>query len=106
MEDRGAWCAVVHGVAKSQTQLSDLVTKSSLNGPEVRRALGQEVRGQKGVLSEVIQAPSLWLVCSFLGYGPLLQGGSSPSTLMSLSQPTQEGTVTIHIISHIPFAGI
>ena len=21
--DRGAWCAVVHGVAKSQTQLSD-----------------------------------------------------------------------------------
>ena len=22
-EDRGAWCAAVHGVAKSQTQLSD-----------------------------------------------------------------------------------
>ena len=23
MEDRGAWCAAVHGVVKSQTQLSD-----------------------------------------------------------------------------------
>ena len=23
VEDRGAWCATVHGVAKSQTQLSD-----------------------------------------------------------------------------------
>ena len=23
VEDRGAWCAAVHGVAKSQTQLSD-----------------------------------------------------------------------------------
>ena len=23
VEDRGAWCAVVHGVAKSQTRLSD-----------------------------------------------------------------------------------
>ena len=26
VEDRGAWCAVVHGVAKSQTGLSDLTT--------------------------------------------------------------------------------
>ena len=23
LEDRGAWCAAVHGVTKSQTQLSD-----------------------------------------------------------------------------------
>ena len=23
VEDRGSWCAAVHGVAKSQTQLSD-----------------------------------------------------------------------------------
>ena len=23
VEDRGAWCATVHGVAKSQTQLND-----------------------------------------------------------------------------------
>ena len=28
VEDRGAWHAVVHGVAKSQTQLSDLTTTS------------------------------------------------------------------------------
>ena len=27
-EDRGAWHAIVHGVAKSQTQLSDLTTTS------------------------------------------------------------------------------
>ena len=26
VEDRGAWCAVVHGVAKSQTQLSNQTT--------------------------------------------------------------------------------
>ena len=26
VEDRGAWCAVVHGVAKSGTGLSDLTT--------------------------------------------------------------------------------
>jgi len=82
-EDRGAWCAIVHGVAKSQTQLSDLATTSPLNSPEVRSVLGQVVQGQKGVLSEVIQGPGLllWLVCSFLGCGPLLQGGSSCSLL-------------------------
>jgi len=28
VEDRGAWHAVVHGVAKSQTQLGDLTTTS------------------------------------------------------------------------------
>ena len=28
VEDRGAWHAVVHGVAKSRTQLSDLTTTS------------------------------------------------------------------------------
>ena len=27
VKDRGAWCAAVHGVAKSQTQLSDSTTK-------------------------------------------------------------------------------
>ena len=26
VEDRGAWCAAVHGVAKSQTRLSDATT--------------------------------------------------------------------------------
>ena len=26
VEDRGAWCAAVHGVAKSRTQLSDWTT--------------------------------------------------------------------------------
>ena len=26
MEDSGAWCAVIHGIAKSQTQLSNLIT--------------------------------------------------------------------------------
>ena len=26
VEDRGAWCAAVHGVAKNQTQLSDWAT--------------------------------------------------------------------------------
>ena len=67
-EDRGAWCAIVYGVTKSQTQLSDLATYPLLT-----------VQGQKAVLSEVIQAPGLllWLVCSFLGCDPLLHGGSS-----------------------------
>jgi len=26
MEESGAWCAVIHGIAKSQTQLSDWIT--------------------------------------------------------------------------------
>jgi len=26
VKDRGAWCAAVHGITKSQTQLSDLTT--------------------------------------------------------------------------------
>ena len=30
--DRGAWWAVVHGVAKSQTQLKQLSSSSSSNG--------------------------------------------------------------------------
>ena len=30
MEDRGAWHAAVHGVAKSQTQLSDSITAATL----------------------------------------------------------------------------
>ena len=30
MEDRGAWHAAVHGVAKSQTQLSDSITAAAL----------------------------------------------------------------------------
>ena len=29
-EDRKAWCAAVHGVAKSQTQLSDRTTRVAL----------------------------------------------------------------------------
>ena len=68
VENRGAWSAIVYGVTKSQTQLSDLATYPLLT-----------VQGQKAVLSEVIQAPGLllWLVCSFLGCDPLLHGGSS-----------------------------
>ena len=30
VKDREAWCAVVHGVTKSQTWLSDLTTKRTL----------------------------------------------------------------------------
>ena len=29
-EDRGAWCATVHGVTKSQIQLSDLTTATTI----------------------------------------------------------------------------
>ena len=29
VEDRGAWCAIVHGVAKSWTQLRDLTTTTA-----------------------------------------------------------------------------
>ena len=32
VKDRGAWCAAVRGVAKSQTQLSDLHFHFSLRG--------------------------------------------------------------------------
>ena len=31
VKDRAAWCAAVHGVAKSRTQLSDLITTTTTN---------------------------------------------------------------------------
>ena len=31
VEDRGAWCAAIHGVAKSRTQLSDWTTATAIN---------------------------------------------------------------------------
>ena len=43
MEDRGAWCAVVHGVAKSQTQPSQLNNSHVLKGLLELRGPGEEV---------------------------------------------------------------
>ena len=44
VEDRGAWCAAVHGVTKSQTRLSDSTATTVLFagwtlGPEVCKVL-------------------------------------------------------------------
>ena len=38
--DRGAWCATVHGVAKSRTRLSD--SRAARSEPRARRELGAE----------------------------------------------------------------
>ena len=35
VEDRGAWCAAVHGVAKSQTRLSDSTTVTLENSLKI-----------------------------------------------------------------------
>ena len=36
VEDRGDWLAVVHGVAKSWTQLSDSTTTTKSNGESLK----------------------------------------------------------------------
>ena len=36
VEDREAWCVVVHGVAKSWTQLSDSTTTTKSNGESLK----------------------------------------------------------------------
>ena len=43
VKDRGAWCAAVHGVTKSQTQLSDWTTTWK-NGGACRHDLVEDVR--------------------------------------------------------------
>ena len=37
-KEREAWCAAVHGVAKSQTRLSDSTTLGDLHYPEIKPA--------------------------------------------------------------------
>ena len=34
VEDRGAWCAAVHGVIKSRTQLSNQITLDQIQAPQ------------------------------------------------------------------------
>ena len=41
-EDRGAWHVTVHGVAKSQTQLSDSTTSKQSSHSERESSLGSE----------------------------------------------------------------
>ena len=36
VEDREAWCVVVHGVAKSWTQISDSTTTTKSNGESLK----------------------------------------------------------------------
>ena len=36
VEDRGAWCAAVHGVTKSQTRLSDWTTTNSMRTQQIQ----------------------------------------------------------------------
>ena len=38
VKEREAWCAAVHGVAKSQTRLSDSTTLGDLHYPEIKPA--------------------------------------------------------------------
>ena len=58
VEDRRAWCAIVHGVTKSQIQLSDLTTLSSIfDQPTLEIPLASEADGLLGSKKEERERP-------------------------------------------------
>ena len=70
--DRGAWWAAVHGVAKSQTRLSDFTFTIHFN------ALEEEMATQSSILAWRIPGKNYWSGLPFPSPGDLPNPGIEP----------------------------
>ena len=61
VKDSKAWCAVVHGVAKSWTQLSDWIATRSTKPIHPRLTVSDEIQIKHGSCVCLVTSNSLWL---------------------------------------------
>ena len=90
VKDREAWCAAVHGVAKSQTRLSNWTTAAAIVTPEMLLIQSEVLIVLTWPLSACLSASSSYTVLQgYLGMGTRRLGTAGKASCVSQSRPVR-----------------